>query len=125
MAKCKTITFRPTPAALEALAELVKVHGDRSKAINAALVIACNPPLTVDPENVRRDLQGIIDGGSKGVLTAKQIAENEEQLAKLEAKSKSRRTKTNATLAPRPLPPEPELRANTLRRTIQKPAWKA
>lgn len=117
----KSITFRPTPDALLALADLEKVHGNRSKAINAALVIACHPPLTVDPENVRRDLQGIIDGGSKGVLTAKQIAENEEQLAKLEAKSKFRRTKTNATIAPRPLPPEPEIRANTLRRTIPSP----
>ena len=154
MTREKPISFRPTPDALLALSELEKVHGSRSKAINAALEIApAHWAAQLHPENVRRDLQGIIDGGSKGVLTAKQIAENEEQLAKLEAKSKSRRTKnkiergleeaveyarrtkTNATIAPDlvkalasgeiPFGAKSIQNGGTLRRTIPKPAWKA
>ncbi len=96
MAKCKTITFRPTPAALEALAELVKVHGDRSKVINAAIEAA-----SVLIENgLELPKRGARSTLAAAVVPAKPV----------------RRTKTNATIAPPP---------NMLRRTIQKPAWKA
>ncbi len=110
MTREKPITFRPTPEALEALAELVKVHGDRSKAINAALEIAPAHWAAAKPVDAVSSMPS-----NDPVRTGK---------INLKEAPKPRRSKTNATLAPRPLPPEPELRANTLRRTIQKPGWK-
>ena len=54
-----------------------------------------------------------------GIATARAQADGAEKRPR---SAPTRRTKTNATIAPRPLPPEPELRANALRRRIPKPA---
>ncbi len=154
MTREKPIAFRPTPEALEALAELVKVHGDRSKAINAAL-----------------EREGMVQSVVEHRKESKQEGAGSVEVHTLDTAgstpapaTKPRRSKTNATIAPNPLPADPETerafaahkdlharkrkimkkaldgvlepftdedgkrnaaRANMLRRPVPKPAWKA
>lgn len=113
MTRHKAISFRPTDTAFKALAILTAKHGNRSRAINAALVAAVADPgpteqaLTVMAKDLKIDPSWNVAGGI-------------EVDASEEPKLKRRRTKTNATIAP-----PPNATGGTLRRSIPKPAWKA